>query len=289
VYKEKRVATQRSFFPLYGFVGLALCLLAWACSWLRIAPFYSYSFFPQWFGYILFMDALVVSRKGTSLLSRMGKGFLLLFVLSSPLWWLFEFFNIPVQNWHYILDRPYSPLAYVVLTSISFSTVLPAVMETVELLASFKPLHPHLSIHEPGPRLSLPVFFLLELIGVFCLILPWLFPHYCFGLIWLSLVFLLDPLNNLLGRKSAVAHIMMGDWRFIVMPLGTLWCGFFWEMWNFFALPKWYYTVPYIGFWKIFEMPVLGYTGYLPFGLELFALYQFVLFLLRWRKDYLAI
>ena len=231
----------------------------------------------------------MVSRQGTSLLLRMGKGFLLLFVLSSPLWWLFEFLNIPVQNWHYILDRPYSPLAYVALTSISFSTVLPAVMETVELLASFRPLHPRLSMYEVGPRLSIPSFLMLELVGVLCLILPWLFPQYCFGLIWLSLIFLLDPINNLLGRKSAVAHIMARDWRFIVVPLGTLCCGFLWEMWNFLALPKWYYTVPYIGFWKIFEMPLLGYTGYLPFGLELFALYQSVLLLLQWRKDYLAI
>jgi hypothetical protein len=59
-------------------------------------------------------------------------------------------------------------------------------------------------------------------------------------------------------------------------------------MWNFFALPRWYYTIPYVGFWKIFEMPLLGYIGYLPFGLELFALYQFVLLVLQQKEDNLA-
>ena len=31
-----------------------------------------------------------------------------------------------------------------------------------------------------------------------------------------------------------------------------------------------------IVFWRIFEMPVLGYLGYLPFALELFGLYHLV-------------
>jgi hypothetical protein len=36
-------------------------------------------------------------------------------------------------------------------------------------------------------------------------------------------------------------------------------------------------------------MPLLGYAGYLPFALELFAMYQFVLVLLRRKEDYLAL
>ena len=33
------------------------------------------------------------------------------------------------------------------------------------------------------------------------------------------------------------------------------------------------------------EMPILGYTGYLPFALELFALYQFLLAFLNQKRD----
>ena len=276
-------------FPLYGILALALCLAAWACSWLRIEPLYRYSFFPLWFGYILFIDALVVWRHGKSLLTRARWHYPLLFLTSSLFWWAFETLNIPVQNWHYILDQPYSPLAYFLIASLNFSTVLPAVMETAELLSTFRPLHPRLPASIPGPQLPIWGLVLVELLGILCLILPWLYPRYFFGLIWLCLVLILDPINNLCRRKSALAHIAVGDWRFFVLPLAGLCCGLLWEMWNFYALPKWYYTIPYVGFWKIFEMPLLGYIGYLPFALELFAMYQFVLLLLRRKEDYLAL
>jgi hypothetical protein len=280
---------QRCRFPAYGVVALLVCLATWASSWLRIDPFYRYSFFPLWFGYILFIDALVVMRKGNSILTRARWWYLLLFLTSSLFWWIFEGLNTPVQNWHYILDQPYSPLAYFLFASLSFSTVLPAVMETAELLSTFKPLRPRLPASKPGPLLPLWVLALAEILGLLCLILPWIFPRYCFVLIWLSVVLILDPINNLLRRKSALAHMAVGDWRFFVLPLAGLCCGFLWEMWNFYALPKWYYTISYVGFWKIFEMPLLGYLGYLPFALELFAMYQFVLVLLRKKEDYLAL
>jgi hypothetical protein len=39
-------------------------------------------------------------------------------------------------------------------------------------------------------------------------------------------------------------------------------------LWNWHSLAKWVYTVPGVERWHIFEMPLLGYAGYLPFGLE---------------------
>jgi hypothetical protein len=288
----KDQSTKETFlkrFPAYGIVALCLCLASWACSWLRIDPFFRYSFFPLWFGFILFLDALSVTLHGTSLLSRMRWRMVWLFLVSSVFWWIFEWFNVPVQNWHYRFDHPYSPLAYFIISSIDFSTVLPAVFEISEILSSFPLLHPRLPLDDPGPRLSLPLFIVLEGLGVLCLVLPWIFPHYCFPLIWFSLIFILDPINNLARRKSAFGHLLAQDWRFFVVPLSALVCGFFWEMWNYLALPKWYYTVPFIGFWKVFEMPLLGYSGYLPFALELFALYQFILLITRRRQDYLVI
>ena len=54
----------------------------------------------------------------------------------------------------------------------------------------------------------------------------------------------------------------------LVLLLAALICGCFWEMWNVFSLEKWIYTVPFVDRFHIFEMPLLGYAGYLPFGLE---------------------
>ena len=153
---------QRPRLPVYGIVALGVCLAAWASSWLRIDPFYRYSFFPLWFGYILFIDALVVMRQGKSILTRARWGYLLLFLTSSLFWWVFEGLNLPVQNWHYVLDRPYSPFVYFLIASLNFSTVLPAVMETAEFLATFKPLRPHLPASNPGPLLPLWMLALVE-------------------------------------------------------------------------------------------------------------------------------
>ncbi len=68
-------------------------------------------------------------------------------------------------------------------------------------------------------------------------------------------------------------HILLdigrGDWRLsISSAMAALFCGWFWEMWNYYSLAKWEYAVPFVHRYQIFEMPVLGYAGYLPFGLE---------------------
>jgi hypothetical protein len=276
--------------PAYAYVGGALNLAAWISSWGRIGP-WPYTFFALWLGFILVLDGVNLAHSGTSPLARSRAGFVALFLCSSPFWWVFEGLNVPVQNWHYVLDRPYSTLAFFLIASLNFSTVLPAVMEMAELLASFTPLRPRLRPPDVGPRVSVPVAALLLALGVVSAVLPFFFPRYAFGLIWVCLIFLLDPINNLARRKSALGHLLAGDWRFLVtLPLAGVCTGFFWEMWNAFALPKWYYTVPFVDAAPhLFEMPLPGYAGYLPFALELFAMYQFVLLLFGRRKDALAI
>ena len=54
-------------------------------------------------------------------------------------------------------------------------------------------------------------------------------------------------------------------------------CGFLWEMWNQWSYPKWVYHVPGVGFAKVFEMPILGYLGYLPFSLEVYLVRQLLM------------
>ena len=53
--------------------------------------------------------------------------------------------------------------------------------------------------------------------------------------------------------------------------VAALICGF-WEMWNFTAWPAGNMQVPfiYMGL-HCFQMPLLGYAGCLPFGLECLA------------------
>ena len=84
---------------------------------------------------------------------------------------------------------------------------------------------------------------------------------------------ILEPLNRWLGREQLLEHVERGDWRPIIsLGAGALVCGFFWEMWNYYSWPKWIYHTPGAQFLHVFEMPLLGYGGYVPFALELFVL-----------------
>ncbi len=92
--------------------------------------------------------------------------------------------------------------------------------------------------------------------------------------------------------NSTTPSLSEGDWRPVIsLFIGALICGFFWEMWNYFSYPKWVYHVPFVDFARIFEMPLLGYGGYLPFSLELFALYNLTIGLFKRKhlKDYIQI
>jgi hypothetical protein len=72
----------------------------------------------------------------------------------------------------------------------------------------------------------------------------------------------------LIGRRTLLYPLWHGDWRPVVIPaLAALICGFFWEMWNYFSLARWSYTIPFVQRYHLFEMPILGYGGYLPFGI----------------------
>jgi len=104
------------------------------------------------------------------------------------------------------------------------------------------------------------------------LLLAW--PRYFFPFLGASVFLLLEPLNALLKHPSLLDRTQHGDWRQVMsLSLGCLMCGFFWELWNYYSYPKWIYHVPFVDFLHVFEMPLLGYGGYLVFAWELFALY----------------
>jgi len=258
----------------------------WAVSWLGLRPLSDFYFFPLWLGYVLFVDGIVELRTGTSLFARDKRRFVLLFASSVPFWWIFEWMNRYLHNWHYHSPAHYPSLAYVALASIAFSTVIPAVLEMSELLASF-------GIGERLPQLPAWHFRRQAIIGFhlagwLMLVAVVLFPRYMFPFAWLSLFFIIEPINALLGQRSVSRFVYEGNWAALWnLMIGTLITGFFWEMWNFYSLPKWSYSVPFVGWAHLFEMPLLGYSGYLPFGLEVFAIYGLVFYvILRKPQDY---
>jgi hypothetical protein len=262
-------------FPPHLALGLGLVAFFWFASWTHLGALGEYAFFPLWLGYILTVDALVAIRKGTSLLTRAPREFLALFALSAPVWWIFEFHNYFLLNWHYLGARDLSFWEMLLIGTLDFSTVMPAVFETRELIGTGAWVE---RWHARAPLRVTRRGLWVTLYVAVCLFAGVLFlPRYFFPFTWIWLFLFVDALNFLRGRASLIEQASRGDWRNIVtLALAGLVCGFFWEMWNIFAMPKWYYTVPFVNFAHIFEMPLLGYGGYIPFAWELYALYHFV-------------
>ncbi len=264
-----------SWLPRQGALGLVLVAVAWPASWLQIAPLAEFAFFPLWLGYILMVDALVLRHTGASRLTGNPLAFGGMFLASIPLWWAFEGINYFTQNWHYLGAETYSPLKYTLVASWHFSIVVPAVFETADLVGSFR----WVQRWQRGPALpvSRPILIAAIALGLLSLAAVVFWPRYAFSVTWLSLFLLLDPINHFWGRPSILAQLRRGDWRTVVaFGLGALVCGWFWEMWNYWASPKWEYSIPFVEFAKVFEMPLLGYGGYLAFGLETYAAYHFL-------------
>lgn len=265
----------RNRFPIHGWIGLILTAVFWMLNWTLPGIRTSWGFFPLWLGYCLTVDALVFLRKGSSMIARSLVKYVLLFVISAPAWWLFELLNIRSGNWSYQGRELFSSLQYAVFATVSFSTVMPAVFGTAELVSTFKwvgRIGRSRSFLKTGKAVVLVFLAGWVMLGAF---LIW--PGYFFPLLWSSVVFILEPVNVWFGNRSLREYTEAGDWRpLLSLGLGCLVCGFFWEMWNFYSFPRWVYNVPFVGFLHIFEMPVLGYGGYLPFSLELFAIYHLI-------------
>ena len=56
--------------------------------------------------------------------------------------------------------------------------------------------------------------------------------------------------------------------RIAAVACAGLVCGIFWEFWNYWAVTKWIYTVPFFESFKLFEMPAPGFLGFPLFALE---------------------
>ncbi|MFH1592760.1 MAG: hypothetical protein ABIB47_05330 [Candidatus Woesearchaeota archaeon] len=262
-------------FKWYGFLGILIVVLMEINFFAKLQPFVNWYFPVIWFGFILTVDALNKKISGKSLISDNFSKFLGIVVISALFWWIFEFSNLSINNWTYQGLRFGRDSLRSLFGTLSFATVLPAFFEVYELIRNI-----HLF---DGKKLKrkhkITKKFLHWMIGlgVLSLVLPVLFPRFAFPLVWASFFLILDPINYLHKQPSIVGHLKD---RKLAIPLSLLLAGiimgFFWEFWNYWAIPKWTYTVPFVGFFKIFEMPILGYLGYFPFAFELYAMYFFV-------------
>jgi hypothetical protein len=260
-------------FPWWGWLSLGLGILSWILAWTRFAwfkPVQLYTFTPLWLCYITTINALTFHRTGRCMLTHDTRFFLSLFPLSATFWWFFEYLNRFVQNWWYTCGENLTPVQYFIAATLPFSTVLPAVLSTEEWLATSPRktagLENFIPIRISKPKTIAWITLATSGTGLFFIAR---FPDYLFPLLWVAPLLVLMAFQKLGNRPPFFPEVRTGDWRRIYrLCLAALICGFFWELWNWHGLAKWIYSIPYVDRFHLFEMPILGYAGYLPFGLE---------------------
>jgi hypothetical protein len=193
--------------PAWGWAGLGWMLVAWVVAWTRfpaLAPIQRHTYVMVWTGYIVMVLALTQRRAGTCGLTRRPVALAGLAACSAVFWWGFEFLNRGVQNWFYQNVEGFSPFEYALMATLSFTTVLPAVLGTHDWLATMPRLTAGLEdwvrIRLARPRLAGAGFALAGAVGLFCL--P-VFPNVLFPLLWLA------PLALLCGLRQAKLRCSM--------------------------------------------------------------------------------
>jgi hypothetical protein len=265
--------------PWWFWAGLAVNLASWYVHWFATGPLVKYSFIPLWWGFIVAIDGLVWYRTGgRSLITTETRRFVVITLVSMPAWWFFEFLNYyAVEFWVYPNNQWFSPRGQQVWFILSFSVVWPAVFEWFTLLHTFDGLW---NRWLRGPRIVIPrrdtaiVFF----VGCAAMAIFGASPFLLFPLLWMGPPLVLTAALSALRFWTPFQPIAReGNWSPAVLAgLASLANGFFWELWNWGSEhlrpgalnPNyWFYEIPYVNQPHFFsEMPVLGYFGYLPFG-----------------------
>jgi len=272
---------------VHGWLGLGLIAIFWPLNWLLPGTRSQWAFFPLWLGYCLTVDALVLWRRGTSLLTRSWRRYVGLFAVSARPGGSSRR-STGARKTGTTWQRPS-------LQPGKHGAIQPQLFDgdtgrfgTAELAASFD----FIQRLGRGPLIGTDrrttAFFCALGWVMFGLMMAW--PLYFFpssGCRSISSWSRLTsgwaiphwPLDA--GRRLAAGSCPVAGGVSMRFLLGDV---------ELLFLSKWQYTVPGVGFLHVFEMPLLGYGGYLPFAMELHALYHLVAGLLGHKTgDYVQL
>jgi hypothetical protein len=276
----------RHRFPRYGTVGLIVLLLmetAIFCSqtgafpevgWWQVTTWAT----PVcWWAYILMLDAWIYRRKGASLLTARRESLMIQCILSVAFWCVFEAYNRVMPGWRYIhleQDLSWRLVGY----AIAFATILPAIFLTCEFFQSHECFE---RTWMPRIRWSHGGLVASAVAGAVFVIVPPFLPGdtrgYWWAFVWVGWFFLLEPFNYWRGMPSIYRDWERGDPSRTMQLFGAgAVCGLLWEFWNMWAYTKWVYVFPLGQNVRYFEMPLVGFLGFLPFALECFAMFHFI-------------
>ena len=171
--------------------------------------------------------------------------------------------------------HPYVPSGisateYVIFATLCFSTVLPAVTAIAAWLGTFRIFSDDafadmMRVNLRSP-VAIAVMAALSVIGLTGIVIV---PQFAYPLLWISPLMVFVIVQLFLKEPCSLNGLASGNWSLVIrFATAAFICGLVWETWNFYSMAKWIYAVPYVHRFQIWEMPILGFAGYLPFGME---------------------
>lgn len=279
-----------TLFVLCGHFQEPRWLINWACL-------------PLFWGFTLLLDGCVYVRTGgRSLVATAPRELLAMGVASISGWMIFEWLNFFVyENWVYPKGDLIPDDEFIVYANIGSSGLMPMVFEWYSLFYSFESFREK---YRQGPKVIIPrrvkvVITSALLIGMFAISA---YPETLYGLLWIAPLVILAIVLNLADIHTPFTYLKVGNWSpLLLMSLTYVVQGFLCECWNYLSGTHiggqletvnpdyWTYSIPYVNVCHVFEMPILGYAGYIPFGVYCAVWWVFFSWLLDIKTGFLKL
>jgi hypothetical protein len=270
--------------PVWFWAGLII----WGSTLIVMAGHFSeprwlinWAALPLYWGFTLVLDGWVYVRTGgrsivsTSLPKLVGIG-----VASISGWLIFEYLNFFVaENWVYPKGTLIPVSEFTLYAVLGSSGLLPLVFQWYSLFNTYEGFR---NKYTSGWKIVIPKWLgnilLFGCLGALFGITY--FPDALFGILWVAPMFILAIALDRFGIWTPFTPLKKGNWApMMLMALAYLLQGFLCECWNYLSATHangamvmthnpdyWTYSVPYVNVLHVFEMPLLGFSGYLPFG-----------------------
>lgn len=280
---SKEPIVKRSL-PLWFWFGLVIFAISLGFLWTKAEGpriIVNWLLIPLFWGIIFLVDGWVYRRaNGKSIIADKPQTLVAIAICSIGGWLLFEFLNFFVlKNWYYPAGNLISKQQFLIYSMLGSSALLTVVFEWYMLLRTFKKISVK---YTNGPKVTISksiwkVVLLISIIGLIAI--PFL-PNQLFLLIWLVPMLSLISVLSLRNKWTPVTPLEKGNWSALALiALAYFIQGVLYECWNYFGgyhladgtvqtfnPGYWLYSVPYVDVLHVFEMPLLGLFGYLPFG-----------------------
>ncbi|MFM9945712.1 MAG: hypothetical protein ACKVQB_10820 [Bacteroidia bacterium] len=276
---------QKLKLPIWFWIGMVMWAGTLVVMWGHFSGpklLLNWADLPLFWGFTLVLDGLVyVRNNGNSIIAKYPQEIVGIGVASISGWLLFEYLNFFVDdNWFYPFGNLIPDNEFTLYAVLGSAGLFPMAFEWYHLLRTFKFFKFRFS---NGPKLDLPSWFKTGvLIGcLLSLFFIAMYPEILFGFLWVSPLLIVAIVLGKLGIWTPFVPIKNGNWTPLLISATTyLIQGLLCECWNYFSGTHdaagvlietfnpnyWVYSLPYVNVWHVFEMPLLGVQGYLPFG-----------------------